>query len=110
MALSVTQKNHLDQVTHTDLAWRRERDEGKERALAEWRERIAHLAGERDRVIRAAVDSGVPHSELRRKEYGRHTTEPNELYASLKRTEHLSEVIAEVEDAGRPDWLSAGGA
>lgn len=85
--LEPTHRQHLALVTVADLEWRETKRTAKERALRRAEQEIADALAERDRAVRAAVDSGLPLIELRRKHHGLHTSNQSTVLESLRRTE-----------------------
>lgn len=97
MKMTHEQQMRLDNVTKADLEWRTAKVEMAAIARRYAEEQIGHIAYERDRAVRLAIEAGVPKRKLTQREHGLHTTDPGTVNDILKRTESVAEVIAAEE-------------
>ncbi len=81
------QQKVLDHITAADLAWREAKKTAKAKALADAEAEVRRLRDSRDALVLNGVREGLPLIELRRKQYGLHTTNANTVLEAMKRAE-----------------------
>lgn len=107
--LNLDQQSKLDAVSAFDDSFAQLKRTARAEVQRMVDERLAAASAELDRLVRVAVDAGVPKEEFRRPEHGLHTTNRQRVLDILARTESLRETMEAVEVTAGPSLFAFDG-